>query len=596
MSSRNATYRAFLADLRRANGWRLPLLIGLMSVTAFTDGLSVTLLLPLLTRVGVAGSANGGATRIINQALSYITPAGSGVGAILVIILVVALLQLGLNMLQGWWSSHLIHRYSLGWQMRLFRAFLGADWLFLTGRKAGELTSAAVIETGRLGGSFYYFTLLASTIVACIIYLLLAMLITWRATLLLIGLGFVMALSISRLHRISRAAGQQAGPLNAELQVLVAESLSGAKMIKAAVGEQVMVDRVEKVSNALNRVGFTRLFLHNVVRGVFEFISFTGLAVFFAYGMIPLHVAPADVLVVLALFLRLLPKFTNAQTLVHELNVHVPSIQVVQDLLGDALQEAERSGGVDSGFTVPLPTRLDVEGLHAAYKDRAVLNGLTLSLNVPGMVGIVGGSGAGKSTLVHALLGLVRPSGGAIKLGTHDMGDVALSAWRRRIGYVPQETMFFHASVAENLALSMPSASRAEIIAAAKLANAHDFIMALPQDYDTPIGDQGVLLSGGQRQRLGIARALLAKPVLLLLDEPTSALDPKSENEILSTLVELRRTMGIVIVAHRLTTVQAADQIYVLDNGRVVESGSWADLIAKRDRFHSLAKLQQIVA
>jgi ATP-binding cassette, subfamily C, bacterial len=589
------TYGTFLHDLRRANGWRLSALIGIMSIVAFTDGLSVALLLPLLSRVGIAGATNSAAAITINKMLALITPVGSGVGAILVLILLLCACQMGLNIFQGWWGAKLIHRYALGWQLRLFEAVLRSDWLFLTGRKAGELSSAIVVETGRLGGAFYYFTLLSSTVVACMIYLLIALLVTWRTTLLLVGLIVVMVLSITRFYRSSHSAGHEMGALNAELQVVVNESLSGAKIIKATASERQMLDRIAAISQKLDCVGRVRLFLPNVVRGVFEFMAFAALAVFFAYGMIPMHVAPADILIVLALFMRLFPKITNAQTLVHELNSQVPAILILRDTLQAARAKSERRTG-EEGFRISTPTRLEVQHLTAGYGGAPVLNELSLALDVPGMVGIVGGSGAGKSTLVHILLGLVQPSGGSVTLGGHRMGDVALDTWRRLIGYVPQETMFFHASVAENLALTKPDAARAEVVVAARRAHAHDFIMALPQGYDTPIGDQGVLLSGGQRQRLGIARALLASPALLLMDEPTSALDPNSESEILATLSELRKSVGIVIVAHRLTTVQEADRIYVLDGGQVVESGNWSELIAQRDRFHSLAKLQQIVA
>lgn len=587
------TYRTFLRDLSGTNGWRLPALIGVMSIVAFTDGLSVTLLLPLLSRVGIV-SSNSAAAVLINKILSAITPAGSGIVAILAVIIALSAAQMALSIFQGWWGAALIHHYETGWKLRLFHALLKADWLFLTGRKGGELSSAVVIETGRLGGAFYYFTLLSSTVVACIIYFLLAILVTWRATLLLLGLVVLMVLSIMPFYRLSHTAGHQTGVLNGELQVLVSESLSSAKIIKAAVSEQQMMNRVERVSEALDQVGRTRLFLPNVVRGVFEFMSFVALAMFFAFGMAPMHVAPGDIMVVLALFVRLLPKITNAQTLVHELNSQVPAILILKDVLADAKAKTERTKGAD--FHVAPPTRLEVRNLHAGYGGQPVLNGVKLVLDVPGMVGIVGGSGAGKSTLVHILLGLIDPLGGTVTLGAHDMKEVSLAAWRRGIGYVPQETMFFHASVAENLTLARPDATRDEIIAAAKRAHAHDFIMALPEGYETSIGDQGVVLSGGQRQRLGIARALLAKPTLLLMDEPTSALDPKSEGEILATLAELRKSVGIVIVAHRLTTVQEADHIYVLDAGQVAESGTWAELIAKRAQFHSLAKLQQIVA
>lgn len=589
-------YRVFLWDLQKSNGWRLPALIGLMSVVAFADGLAVMFLMPLLVRAGVAGSPNSTAVKVINDVLAVMTPQGSGVGAVLILILALAASQMAMNIFQGRWSSDLIHRYQLGWQMKLFGAFLRADWLFVTGRKGGELASATITETGRLGGAFYYFTLLSSTAIACSIYFLMALIVNWRATLLLVGLVVAMILSIAWLYRLSYAAGQQVGPLNAQLQVLVSESLSGAKIIKATASEELIMRRIEAVSRTLNHVGRVRLYMPGVVRGVFEFMSFSAVACFFAYGIVPLHIAPAEILVILALFMRLLPKLTTSQTLVHDLNAHVPAAGIVLRLLSEATVHAERHGGNDDIGDLRLPAKLVVEDLHAAYDSKAVLKGLDLELTVPGMIGIVGGSGAGKSTLVHALLGLIIPSRGRISFGGHDLAEVPLSTWRGKVGYVPQETMFFHASVADNLALAKPLATREEIVEAARAANAHDFIMALPEGYDTSIGDQGVLLSGGQRQRLGIARALLTKPALLLLDEPTSALDPRAESEVLATLEKLRQEVGIIIVAHRLTTVQSADNIYVLENGRVAESGSWNDLIVRRERFHALAQMQQIVA
>jgi ATP-binding cassette subfamily C protein len=193
---------------------------------------------------------------------------------------------------------------------------------------------------------------------------------------------------------------------------------------------------------------------------------------------------------------------------------------------------------------------------------------------------------------VHALLGLAEPSEGTIRLGAHDLAAAPLSAWRRAIGYVPQETILFHASIRENLTLVHPSVSDAEIKIAAQRAHAYDFIQALPKGFDTIIGDQGVKLSGGQRQRLGIARALLGNPVLLLLDEAMSALDGQSETEVLRALEELRGQMGILLVAHRLAAARTADVICVFDTGRVVETGSWNELMSRKKRLYALAEAQ----
>jgi ABC-type multidrug transport system fused ATPase/permease subunit len=243
-------------------------------------------------------------------------------------------------------------------------------------------------------------------------------------------------------------------------------------------------------------------------------------------------------------------------------------------------------------FSISLPAQLVLREVEVRFGDHEVLKQIDLTIPIPGMIGIVGGSGAGKSTLMHALLGLVPTSAGSIMFDGYDLASVPLPAWRRLIGYVPQETILFHTSVRENLLLAKPDASAAEIELAAKRAHAHDFIIALPQSYETTIGDQGVLLSGGQRQRLGIARALLTEPKLLLMDEAMSALDTESEAEVLSAINDLRTQMGIVVIAHRLATVRNADFIVVFEEGRLVEAGSWDELAAGRKRLHALIQAQ----
>jgi ATP-binding cassette subfamily C protein len=241
---------------------------------------------------------------------------------------------------------------------------------------------------------------------------------------------------------------------------------------------------------------------------------------------------------------------------------------------------------------IDQPAALSMRNVQVRFGERVVLDQINLTLPIPGLLAVVGRSGTGKSTLMHALLGLVEPSAGSIQLGSYELGSAPLSAWRRAIGYVPQETTLFHASIRDNLTMINSAASEAEIKLAVQRAHAYDFIRACPDGFNTIIGDQGVKLSGGQRQRLGIARALLANPVLLLMDEPMSALDGESEAELLRTIEDLRKEIGIMIIAHSLASVRDADFICVLDGGRVVEAGPWNELMSRQAHLHALVEAQ----
>lgn len=585
-------YLLLFRDLISRLGWRFPALIVWTALVGLGEGITVVLLLPLLNRIGIAAAnSQGTAIKLLNGGLTFI--GATSPPAILVVILTIAAAQMALGIGLAWWTVQLARHYQSQRQMELFRAFMRAKWIFFADRKAGELTSAIITECDRLGGTFTICLSLLASVVVTVIYATLSLFIAWQITLTLIGFAVVITLAMTRLYGRSSAAGQSLAPLNTELQSGLVENFAGAKFIKAISGVDRATARIEEVVRKLEKANVYANSMPATVRSVLEFLAFAGLAAILALGSGWMGVEAANVVVVLALFGRLFPRITAMQAQIHHLNWNISALKVIDTLQTAAEAEAERdSPDAGQGLKVDLPTNLTVDGLEVKFGQRKALAGINLRLPMPGLVAVVGGSGAGKSTFVHTLLGLTDSNAGSISLGNHDFASTPLAAWRRAIGYVPQETILFHASIRDNLKFANPTASQQEVEMAARRAHAHDFIMTLPEGYDAIIGDQGVKLSGGQRQRLGIARALLTNPLLLILDEAMSALDAASELEILRTLEELRKQIGILLIAHRLTAVGSADSIYVFDEGRVAESGTWDALMARRGRLHVLATAQ----
>ena len=236
---------------------------------------------------------------------------------------------------------------------------------------------------------------------------------------------------------------------------------------------------------------------------------------------------------------------------------------------------------------------LQFDGVSFGYSpSHVILKNISFRINAGEMVAIVGESGAGKSTLLDLILRFYEVTTGSITIDGSDIREVRLDSLRRQIGVVSQEILLFHNTVANNISYGDPDASMGEIVAAAKAARAHDFIEALPDGYQSIVGDRGSLLSGGERQRLAIARALLIKPSILIMDEAASALDAQSEMLVQETIEKLRGRLTILAVAHRLSTIMKADRVYVMEKGRIVESGTRDELLALGGRFRSFYDIQ----
>jgi ATP-binding cassette subfamily B protein len=227
------------------------------------------------------------------------------------------------------------------------------------------------------------------------------------------------------------------------------------------------------------------------------------------------------------------------------------------------------------------------------YGNRAILQGVTLHVRPGEMIGLVGPSGAGKSTLVNLVCRFYDVTSGAILVDGIDVRELAVADYRRRVGLVLQEPFLFFGTVAENIAYGRPDASRSEIIAAAKAARAHEFILRLADGYDSLVGERGQALSGGERQRISIARALLVDPRILILDEATSSVDTETEREIQAALDHLVQGRTTIAIAHRLSTLRKADRLIVLERGRIVQEGQHADLLAVDGVYQRLHRAQQ---
>ena len=255
---------------------------------------------------------------------------------------------------------------------------------------------------------------------------------------------------------------------------------------------------------------------------------------------------------------------------------------------GAADGRRRRDGG---GGSTALVSKADKAAKESPRRREAVID-VSFTIEPGQLVALVGPSGAGKSTVTYLVPRFYDPDEGSVFLDGHDLRDVTQESLAQQFGIVMQETFLFHASVRENLLYARPTATEAEMMAAAQAAAIHDFVAGLPEGYDTVVGERGFRLSGGERQRVSIARAILKDPRILILDEATSSLDSTSEALIQTALEPLMKGRTSIVIAHRLSTILAADMILVLDKGRLVEHGSHEDLLAKGGLYAELYRIQ----
>lgn len=582
-------------DAIDAFGWRVPTLVVLMVLAGALEGLAVTAALPLLTQIG-DGSQSALSSGILVSGLAEfqvaiglpVSPIGVG---ILMLLFVGASATMHLTMARL--AAKLQAQYVLGWQTSLFSDTLFASPIFLEAHRDGDIAAAIISEVTRVGGAFYHGCLIIAAIVNLSIYIVLAILISPAVSFAVVVLGSTLFVMTRPFMRRAFGYGKIITKAQADIQALSSECISSVKALKANVAEEASLRRFDEAATRLANANFSNAFDVQKAKAVFEFGGAAGLASLLVVGPSSFGVEISTVLVVLALFIRLLPRITALQQGFQALNVLLPALDNLHRLRTDVRNAAEIND------CRPLPPQIAAKapdisfcGVTVVRGNICALDNVDIDLPSGKIIALVGPSGSGKSTLVDAILGLVRISAGHVRIGDTPLDDIPLPAWRRSIGYVGQDTMLFAGTIADNVRL----ASNIDncTIDAALVRAAARFVQSLPDRSHTEVGDRGSRLSGGERQRVGLARALALPRKLFILDEATSALDAETEAEVLHTVSGLAGDATVIVVAHRFSAVRDADLIYVLENGRVVESGAWATLDREGTRFFSLKRLQEV--
>lgn len=490
-------------------------------------------------------------------------------------------------------------RFSNGYRVdlvnKLFSSYFDTKWVYFIEQKRGYLIDYILTVSSRNMTFLISLGQAISALLALSVYIFFSLIVSAKLTIIAIGLIIVPMLIYTKILVIVRKYGQKTMQAGNDLSRLVEEYISGSKTLRAFNIADEAKQRVKYTAEARMknyvlgyqwRIGF-RSGLEFTI-GIILLSIFVICTQFLGYSL-------ATMLVVLMFLAKTLQKTNSVQKL-GAVATNLPGIQLIEKLYNDLMKHRDISL---TAQVLPLryENKLQVKDLGFSFSSNptgdldTVLKQISFDIPKGDMCGIVGSSGAGKTTLIDVFMGLLKPSAGDIYIDDQPLSQINISDWRKIIGYVPQEGFLLNDTIFNNICFYR-DIDESNIIEASELANCYDFIQATGQGFQTLVGDNGIKLSGGQRQRICLARALAGKPQILILDEATSSLDTESESIIQEAIEKLRNELTLIVVAHRLSTVIGADQIVVLDKGRIIEIGPPEKLLIQEGLFKKMYNKQ----
>jgi ABC-type multidrug transport system fused ATPase/permease subunit len=581
-----------MLGFRRQRIW---LLVGLAVVLAFLEGIGVALLNPVLQYVQFGSSVKPSG---VFGTLLYDAIDALGLQVTLLTLLIFAfipvLLRQVVYLAYAWATARVQQGAATRMRAEGFAALANGDLAFVVAEGLGNLVSTLTTQVQRGSQAIFTFLQQISTGLVIAMYVMVLVVLDWRLALMSVAAIAVISFLVKGAVTRSRTLGAETARLNNETYSVVSERITAIRLIKMLGQESRETSKVRSVVQALADAQVRIAIFSGIVEVTIDpLLMFTVFAVIFV-GFEYLHASLATLGLFLFILLRLNQKAKDFNNLRQTLSSLIDSLLLVRDVIARAKASRNIVGGKVKFPGVERDIRFeDVSFCYPDEADELVLKGVDLVIPCRSQTAIVGRSGAGKSTLVDLIPRLRDTTGGRILFDGVPIQEFDLRSLRRSIGFMTQDAVLFDDTIYNNLVYGLDREPTEDKVRwALESGYCSQFVNDLPQGLETRVGDRGVRLSGGQRQRLSLARVFLQDPDILILDEPTSALDSESEEYIQKALQSMRHRKTLIVIAHRLSTVQHSDQIVVLDSGVIVEQGAHHELLAVEGAYHRLFDLQ----
>ena len=560
------------------------LLILLLNIgVALTGSVSIVMLVPMLDLLDIS-MGDGGTLGVLLQPFQGMTYLQRAI-AIIVVFVVLLLLRAILNSVATVRQNAYLERYELSMRKDIYDAIGTASWETLSTKTGSDLIQLIAVQCRQARLCLQWAIALIASVFSALLELVIAFWMSLPVTLMALAVGGGFLLLFRPFQKKSKDYGQKAVEINCQLHQETQNQLNSIKEIRAYGVEEHHKELFAEISKEYYDISLRTTQLRVIPQLCYSVAAAVLVALAFVYSVLILDTGTAQLMVLVYIFSRLWPVFSSWQGQLQSIQTYVPAYETIRTSI-DSLTQGTREPIASNGkLSFENEVVFDDVGFTYQNGSEEVLNGLNFTLPCGSVTALVGPSGAGKSTTADLLLGLLRPTRGQILVDGTTLNEETLGAWRKAIGYIPQEPLILNTTVRENLQRFHPKATEAEMIEALKRSLAWPVIEKLPLGLDTVLGDKGVRLSGGERQRIVLARVLMGNPKLIILDEATSALDYASENFVRETIRSLREHTTVLIIAHRMATIRGADRAIVLLNGKIAEQGNMQELLRKEDSY-----------
>lgn len=571
--------------------WAIPVLVVLGMLTSFTEGIGISLFIPFLESIGqknIVPQTGNWLIDSLGTLFNSIQPDTRLLTisfCIFIVVLLRAAMSYGNMVTFTWLTMKVGHRI----RSSLFEQLMTVSFRFIEKCSSGRLMNALSTETWRATDALSGLFRILIGVCSIAVYFTLLMLISWKLTLLVTAIMVVISVIVRLLTHQTQSLGEKVTLHNTELTNRMVEGIEGMKVIRSFVRESYEQKRFAQTSRRLTNLIVRLTMLHGTISPVYQVLT---AALLLAVLLTNIHSPERihSILVFIFILYRLQPRIIALDGARNRIVFLASAVEEINSLLAETIKSLPNG-------TIPfkeLKKGIFFNNLTFKYNsdEKPALQNISVSIPVGKTTALVGHSGAGKSTLIKLLLRFYDASEGNIYVDDCPMKSLETESWRKTIALVSQDVYVFNASIRDNIAYGRLDADGEEIIAAARIADAHEFICQLPHGYDTIVGDRGIRLSGGQLQRITLARAIVRNPGVIILDEATNALDSISEQLIQDALEKLSLNCTVIIIAHRLSTIENANQIIVLNKGRVCEQGTFQDLLKLDGYFARLYKVQ----